>query len=225
MKKIIENSEPINTIWPTLPPRFRSVILEYEKRASTENAILERLSHHELSLRRDEFLVCVGRDTGFYLNSIVRDSQSRAILELGTGFGYSTLWLAEAARRHGGTVLSVDLVAEKQRVAGAALRKADLADCVEFVCGDAVEFLRGTAAQFDFVLLDSWKDSYTACIDQLLPRLLPDAILVADNMSRPQSVRFAALRYQSHLRQLMCFSTTLLEIGSGIAVSKYKGEL
>ena len=66
---------------------------------------------------RDELLLAVGRSTGTVLNLLAKGLKARSILELGTSYGYSSVWLAEAAHETGGKVITTDLVAEKSAYA------------------------------------------------------------------------------------------------------------
>ena len=74
------------------------VLAELETRQAEEDALIARLPPEEVGRRRDALSVSIGRSTGILLNLLVRESGARAILELGTSFGYSTIWLADAAR-------------------------------------------------------------------------------------------------------------------------------
>src|SRR5262249_47266792 len=85
---------------------------------------------------RDDFLLAVGPATGALINTIVRESGAKHIVEIGTSYGYSTVWLADAARATGGRVTTLDVAAKKQVYAGEMLEKAGLAAFVEFRNGD-----------------------------------------------------------------------------------------
>ncbi len=199
------------------------VLGEYEARQTIEDRIAASLSARELGDRRDEFLISVGRATGMLLDLLVRETGARSILELGTAFGYSTIWLARAARRTGGCITTVDIAADKQRHAQRSLERVGLLDHVRFRTCDVFDFLADTRETFDFVLLDVWKDAYVPCIDAVVERLSPNALIVADNMQQPSSVRFAAARYQQHVKQMSQLETIVLPVGSGVAVSRYCG--
>src|SRR5262245_16292952 len=60
---------------------------------------------------RDQALLAVGPETGRLLNILVKSFRAPNILELGTSFGYSGIWLAEAARATGGRVTTHELAA------------------------------------------------------------------------------------------------------------------
>ena len=202
--------------------RIERVIGEYEARDAREQGLWRRLSPEEMGERVDEFLLCVGRSTGSLLNLLAREAGSRSILELGSGYGYATVWLAEAARASAGRVIGVELSQEKIDFASDALERAGLREHVELLRGDARDILSETGEQYDFVLLDVWKDLYIPCFDACLPRLLPGAIVVADNMLEPPQVAFEALRYRKYVRSLSSVDSVLLPVGSGLHVARYR---
>lgn len=197
----------------------RKVISEYEPRLAAETALMQSIDASQMRARRDEFLLPIGPDTAQVLHTLIKGAKSRSILELGTSYGYSTLWLADAARETDGKVVSLELAPDKALHARASLARAGVADRVDIQVGNALETLPRLAGPFDFVLLDLWKDLYVACLDLIYPKLAPGAFVVADNMTYPEVVRADAARYQRRIRQLE-FDTVLLPIGSGIEVSR-----
>jgi predicted O-methyltransferase YrrM len=112
------------------------MLTEYEKRAAAERPIVEKLPPFEGPFR-DPFLLSVGPATGRLLNLLVRQLKSKTILEIGTSYGYSTIWLAEAASAIGAKVITLELNPDKSRHASEALAKIGLAGVVDFRIGDA----------------------------------------------------------------------------------------
>jgi predicted O-methyltransferase YrrM len=172
---------------------------------------------------RDSLLLSVGRAAGSLLNLMVRESGARRILELGTSYGYSTVWLAEAAQAVDGKVISLDVADYKQAEAARSLAEAGLEGRVEFHTGDALEIIPRLEGPFDFVLLDIWKDLYVPSLELLFPKLAPGAIVVADNMLRPVDARPDALAYRRLVRSKPGMSSVLLPIGQGLEVSRLAG--
>jgi predicted O-methyltransferase YrrM len=199
----------------------KAVLAEYDKRGAKESEIRSRVSEEEWFNRRDEFLISVGRDAAALLNILAKGAKARTILELGTSYGYSTLWLAEAARKTGGKVISLDIGAEKQEYARNMLRKAGLAAHIEFRLGDAHETIASLEGPFDFVLIDLWKDLYISCFDLVYPKLSPGAFVAADNMLYPEYCRPGALLYRKHVRAKPDIDSVLLPVGHGIELSRY----
>ncbi len=199
--------------------RIERVLAEYDARAAAESRHFA--AGWDLDDRRDQLLLRIGPQTGRLVNILAKGAGARSLLELGTSFGYSTVWLAEAARETGGRVVTLDLARHKQDYARTMLDRAGLADQVDWRTGDALEILKELDGPFDFVLLDLWKDLYIPCFDLIAPKLAPRAIIVADNMLRPEYSRADADAYRAHVRRHPGMESVLLEVGSGIYVSRY----
>jgi predicted O-methyltransferase YrrM len=198
-----------------------AVIEEYEARARREEQLYSTLSAEEARRRRDEMLLPVGRAAGNLMNLLIKEGEARRILEVGSSYGYSTTWLAEAARAVGGKVISLELRAEKTEYAHAQLTRAALAEHVEFRVGDALASLAQLPGPFDFVLIDLWKDQYVPVFEALYPKLARGALIVADNMLYPESFRTLAEVYRQRVRRAADMSSVLLAVGNGLELSRY----
>ncbi|WP_112798648.1 class I SAM-dependent methyltransferase [Rhizobium sp. SYY.PMSO] len=168
---------------------------------------------------QDRRLRAVGPETGRLLNILAKSLKAPTILELGTSFGYSGIWLAEAARASGGKLISMELHAYKTEFAREMAGKAGLSEHIDFQIGDAVEMIRALPGGVDFVLVDLWKDLYIPCLEAFYPKLNPGAIVVADNMFMPGNEDVK--RYGEAVRAKPGITSVLLPVGSGIEVSRY----
>jgi len=198
------------------------VLEEYEARAEREEQLWNTLKEEELRRRLDDFLLPVGRAAGMLMNLIVKGAKARRILEVGSSYGYSTIWLAEAARAIDGRVISLELRSAKTEYARAQLERVQLERCVEFRVGDALASLAQLAGPFDFVLLDLWKDMYVPVFELLYPKLAAGAVIVADNMLHPEGARPHALAYRERVRAAPEMSSVLLAVGNGLEISRYR---
>jgi predicted O-methyltransferase YrrM len=202
-----------------------AVLAEYEKRSDAEDRLQPNEPRESWAARRDEFLLAVGPATGHLLSILAKSIQAKSILELGTSYGYSTIWLAEVARATGGKLITLERVPKKQDHARAMLAKAGLSDHVEFRLGDAIETLPSLEGPFDFVLLDLWKDLYIPCLDLFYPKLAPGAFIAADNMIHPENYHEEAGKYRRHVRSKPKIDSVLLPVGSGVELSRYADPL
>ena len=168
----------------------------------------------------DQFLLAVGPETGQLINILARSLTAPNILEIGTSYGYSGIWLAEAARATGGRLTTLELQDYKSAYAREMSVKAGLADHVDFKVGDALDLIAALPVGIDFVLLDLWKDLYTPCLEAFYPKLNPGAIIVADNMVMPGGEEVA--RYAKAVRAKPDMQTVRLPVGSGLDVSRFK---
>ena len=104
-----------------IEPAVWQVIEDYEARAERDEQLWNSLSEQEVRQRLDEFLLPVGRATATLMNLLIKEGEARRILEVGSSYGYSTFWLAEAARAVDGEVISLELRAAKTEYARAQL--------------------------------------------------------------------------------------------------------
>lgn len=199
-----------------------TVLEEYEARAKRESQVLATLSDEEVMRRRDEMLLPVGHAAGTLINLLVREAEARRILEVGSSYGYSTTWLAEAARAIDGKVVSLELHRPKAEYARQQLARAGLEGYVEFRVGDALAGLAALPGPFDFVLIDLWKDLYVPVFDLLHPKLAQGAIVVADNMLQPASARAHAKAYRQRVLAAADMTSVLLDVGNGLEVSRFR---
>jgi predicted O-methyltransferase YrrM len=163
-----------------LDPAVDQVLAEYEARAEREERAMREVPS-QIGSRRDEWLLAVGRPTGMLLNILAKECRAQNIVEIGTSYGYSTVWLAEAARATGGRVISLEIHPLKVAYARERLAAAGLARCVEFRVGDARES-RVSRGRFDFVLIDLGRIYTSRVLSGSTPSLSDGAIIVADNM-------------------------------------------
>ena len=202
-----------------MDPAVTNVLAMYEQRAAREQQILHS-SPEQFMAHIDDYLICVGPEAGQLLHLLVVGRKAQVILELGCAYGYSTLWLADAARITGGQVHSLELSGKKVDYAREQLAAAGLASYVEFHLGDALATLPTLAGPFDLVLLDLWKNLYCPCLELFHPRLSAGALVVADNMTFPAAARPDAKAYQQLVRTKSDLESVLLPIGNGIEVSR-----
>ncbi|HKU41813.1 MAG TPA: class I SAM-dependent methyltransferase [Polyangiales bacterium] len=203
-----------------MEPRVLDVLAEYEQRAQREWPELAALSDAEMATRIDEFLLFVGPDTGKLMHMLALSAKAQVLVEVGASYGYSTIWLADAARATGGKVHSLELSAKKVAHAKQQLARAGLEAYVEFHVGDARQSLASLPGPFDLVLLDLWKDLYIPCFELIHPKLAAGGFLIADNMLQPTSAREIAKAYQARVHACKDLDSVLLPIGSGLELSR-----
>jgi len=123
---------------------------------------------------------------GELLYSLVRASRPDTIVEFGTSFGISTIYLAAAVADNGkGHIYTTELSAAKVAAAQRNLLEAGLADKVTILPGDALETLLNVAGPIGLALLDGWKDLCLPVLKLLEPRLAAGALVVGDDSSFP----------------------------------------
>ena len=130
-----------------------------------------------------DFPLAVSRETGALLYILARNSGARTIVEFGTSFGLSTLYLAAALRDNGGgVVITSEFEPSKVARARGNLTAGGLIDLVEIREGDALQTLSVDLPEtIDLLLLDGAKALYPEILDLVESRLRPGALIVADN--------------------------------------------
>ncbi|HZZ57677.1 MAG TPA: O-methyltransferase [Opitutaceae bacterium] len=128
---------------------------------------------------------------GKLLQVFARTVRARAILELGTLGGYSTIWLARALEP-GGRVVTIEAEPKHARVARGNLERAGVAGQVELREGLAGDCLRRLAAEgagpFDLVFIDADKPRTPEYFELALPLTRPGGLIVVDNVVRKGAI-------------------------------------
>ena len=116
------------------------------------------------------------------LSLLALSKKARHIVEVGSGVGYSTLWLAYAASVTGGKVTTCEIEAAKADETRAHVARAGLAGYVDVLTGDAREVLRRREEPVDFLFIDGAKGQYETFFDVVYKRMGVGATIVADNV-------------------------------------------
>ncbi|MCH8920311.1 MAG: class I SAM-dependent methyltransferase, partial [Chloroflexi bacterium] len=137
-------------------------------------AVLNDLERHdalerEQGVPRRERLRQVTPDVGRFLHTLVLATHPRVILEIGTSGGYSTIWLATAARSVDATVTTLEIDPVKVQQATSNLREAGVDDAATIVQADAFDYLRDRRKPIDFVFLDAEKEDYLRFLELIVP--------------------------------------------------------
>jgi predicted O-methyltransferase YrrM len=123
---------------------------------------------------------------GRLLYALVRAIRPEHVVEFGTSYGISTLYLAAAVKDNGvGHVYGSELSATKVTAARTSLAVAGLADRVTILEGDARATLAAVPGPIGLLLLDGWKELSLPVLHLLEPRLAPGALVVADDITMP----------------------------------------
>lgn len=155
----------------------------------------------------------ITRDTGKFLGVLVRATASRRVLEIGTSNGYSTLWLAEAARSIGGRVTTVERSEYKIGLATQNFARSGLDASITLLNDDAGAVLARSADEaFDLVFLDSERSTYVGWWPHLKRVLRPGGLLVADN-ALSHAAEMAP--WTALVEADRAFATSLVPVGNG----------
>ncbi len=124
----------------------------------------------------------ISKKQGETLRDLIIENECKNVVEFGTSFGISTIYLADAVRKNGGKVISTELIESKAKKAIRNVEEAGLIDFVEVKIGDAMKTLENYAEPIDFLFLDGWKDLYLPLFQMLEPFFHAKTLIYADNM-------------------------------------------
>jgi len=130
--------------------------------------------------------LAISPEQGCFAYQTARIISAKRIVEFGTSFGISTVYLASAIKDNGGgIVIGSEFVNEKVNIARENLTKLKLLKYTDIRAGDARETLSDPGGSVDMVLLDGSKDLYLDIIRTLKPYLCQGAVVLADNVTSP----------------------------------------
>ena len=165
----------------------------------------------------------VPRKQGKFMYQTARAIGAKRIVEFGTSFGISTIYLAAAVRDNNGEIMiGTELEPHKHAQAIKNIAETGLDKVTEVRLGDALETLKETPQPLDMIFLDGWKNLYMPVLEMLKPRLRIGAIVLADNIyTFKKSLRPYVEYMQSGNNG---FESTTLRISDGLEYSVYIGE-
>ncbi len=208
-----------------LEPRIEQYLKSLLPGADPVRAEMERLGAER------QFPI-IGPLVGNLCGLLARSIGARKVFEMGSGFGYSTLWFARAVG-DGGTVVHTEGSEGNSKLAREFLSKAGVADRVRFEVGDAREILdraiaSGELLPLDIIFNDMDKEQYPDALPRARKALRPGGLLICDNMlwfgrvldpGNADETTRGILELSRQLTQARDFTTTLVPIRDGVTVS------
>lgn len=149
-----------------------------------------------------ELYLSISKEQGENLKQLVTDNKLKNIIEFGTSFGISTLFLAQAAIETAGHIITTELIESKAQKAIENFKKAGVNDLIELRIGDALETLKNHTAPIDLLLLDGWKDLYLPLFQMLESNFHANTIIYVDNADMSDSQAFLKKVSQNQKYQL-----------------------
>lgn len=166
---------------------------------------------------------------------ILRQARPQHVLEIGTCIGYSTLQMAPFLGP-GGRITTIELDEKRVQAARGFIARSPYVGAVTSLQGDATQLVSKLGGPWDFVFLDGPKGQYIRQLEALLPKLLPQALIMADNIDYHEMMYIEGRLPHKHrtavtrLRQFLAlindpahFETVFFENGDGLTVSEWKG--
>lgn len=162
-----------------LTPELHSYIVAH---SDPVDPVLADLSEETARLFPDSKGMQIGPEQGVFTTLLTRLSGARNVVEVGTFTGYSSICFARGLPDDG-TLLALDISEEWTSVARRYWERAGVSDKIELRIGPALESLRALPedTRFDLAFLDADKTGYLDYWEELVPRIRPGGLLLADN--------------------------------------------
>lgn len=138
---------------------------------------------------KDAYL-SISREQGEKLIKLIVNNKLKNIVEFGTSFGISTLFLAQGVLETEGHIITTELLKSKAQKAIENFEKAGVNDLIEVRIGDALETLKNYDEPIDLLLLDGWKDLYLPLFQMLESNFHANTFIYVDNAEMADSKAF-----------------------------------
>jgi predicted O-methyltransferase YrrM len=198
-----------------------------EYRAERDKA-LDRAPEEQAALTKAflaDKIYALDRDKAEFCYQICRTIDARRVVEIGTSYGVSTLYLAAAVRDNiragggSGVVIGTEYEPEKARAARANFDEAELSSFIDLREGDLRETLRGIEGPVDFMLVDIWIPMARPALELVAPHLRQRAVVTCDNTGR-EDERAAYKDYFAFINDpAQRFRTMTLPFSGGLEMS------
>lgn len=211
---------------PIVPPDIDAYCTAHSVPPS---ALLHELYEHTNRNCADPQML-IGPLEAALLQTLIRVSGARRVVEVGTFTGYSALAMAEALPLDG-HVLTCEIEATHAAIARSFFARSPVGTKIELRLGPALDTLRALPADaaFDFAFVDADKENYLNYYDALLPRLKPGALLVADNtlwsgrvLAPSKPTDHALVEFNRRVRDDARVETVLLPARDGVTLVRKK---
>ena len=168
----------------------------------------------------------VGPMVGRLCYQMVKSINAKRIFEMGSGFGYSTYWLAKGLP-YDGKVIFTEYSPNNIKLAEDFLGRTNVLDKVEIIHGDAIERLEKMDGEFDLILNDIDKEYYPKSLEVILPRLRKGGILITDNLiwngrvveAEPDAQTQSIMEYTKMIYDSPALWTTVIPLRDGVGIS------
>ncbi len=162
----------------------------------------------------------VSRQTGNFLNMLVKIAKCKNGLEIGTSNGYSGLWLGTAFKENGGTLSTIEFWEKRQCIARENFEKCGVSDVITPIIGSGVDVLQKWEQPLDFAFLDANKAQYIEFFRLIDKHLVKGGIIAADNItSHPDKVK----PFVDAIKNDKRYQVEILDLPAGLLVA-YKNK-
>lgn len=193
-----------------------------------QNPLVLELEQHG----RKEDVPTVSRSLGRLLSVLVHAMQANRILEIGTAYGYSTLWMA-LAQPPAGKIWTFDPDIERTEVAQSYFERAGVADRIEIINQPALEVLPlFPQRNLDIVFVDAAIEQYEEYLDRVVPLLKLSGLAIMNHVFEPELLARPSRKEDEATANLRSFNeyflsypnldATIIPLGGGTGIGARK---
>ena len=180
----------------------------------------------KIDIPRNKRMLAITKDTGEFYNILLKSSNAKNILEIGTSTGYSTLWFAKALKennKENSSIVTIEENPDKVKRAKENFQNAGVSDLIQIINQNALNALHAMSEKiknsafdkFDFIFLDADKENMKTYFDILIDMIKVGGIIATDNIFYPEKYRHIMEEYTKHVRSKKNVETVTIPIGNG----------
>lgn len=196
---------------------MRPEFLQAIKQLEDEDALFQDALSSRVMLATSLETWAVAREVAEKLHALVLEYKPKHIVEVGTSLGYSTLWLAEAAREYGGKILTIEHEQTKIAKTQKLFDELDYQNTVTLVHADAKQILQSLDTPIDFLFLDALKREYTEYLKLAKKNMHTGSLLLADDVVTWKRKVEDFLEYVESSGK---YKSQVFELGHGLLVAE-----
>jgi predicted O-methyltransferase YrrM len=192
-----------------------------------DSSLLKQIESSNID--RDDIQPSVEPELGKFLGLIIRLTNAQKVLEIGSGVGYSTLWLGEGVRVTGGRLTTIDNHERTHKELVENIQNAGLESFIEKKLGNAEELIDTLSGGWDIIFQDGGKYLYPMLYDKIVDKTREGGLIIADdtmfkvNPNVRKGLGDYVDKYNKRVFADNRLYSTILSVGHGITVSLKKG--
>jgi len=159
----------------------------------------------------------VARAVAEKLHDLVLEYKPKQIIEVGTSLGYSTIWMAEAAREYGGNIITLEREPSKVKKTQKLFDELGYQEIITLIETDAKEFLKNYDAPVDFIFLDALKRQYVEYFKLAEKNLHVGSFLLADDVI---TWKRKVEDFLESIETSSKYKTQVFELGHGLLIAE-----
>lgn len=175
-----------------------------------------------------EFTSVIEDDSSRLIQILLKISNAKKVLEIGTSIGYSTVSIATTLRENNGRVVTIEYDKAVAEQAKKNFERTGLSNYIELITGDCREVLPKLSGPYDVIFQDSAKPLYSELLDDCVRLLRRGGFLIADDVLFPvmeinsEEMTQAIERFNGKVTRHPELETTILPVGDGLLIAVKK---